>query len=592
MKPTAHYKKWPHSFATRLFVSIFSTSFLLLLVGEIVLLAFSIKASVNLDRTLTRSNLEITGENLERLLNRIDTGVQLAFTQKDVLDATQANFRDNISSRETLSQALIVAVASDNVICHMSLCSDTYGVLSTQSKRPLPYTDLESCQAYHADAEISVKGNGQSWYFLQPHPSSGNAYAFSNIRTIQPLGIRKKALLLIVSVSEPDLVKAYEFLGEDSYIVAADGTIVSAVDSSRIGSTAEATILSSLPSGYYSSSFLLHENGKSYYAVYLPTIQCHLIVGTSAAVLNTTIRMMGIIVVLVVLLGALFSLIWSNYISGTMTKPLMELKDRMEESRDGNLQVRCEPERQDEIGYLCESFNHMMDNLNDYVIQLNQQQNLARETEIRLLQSQINPHLLYNTLDSALFLMSRNNTEQSIQILEQLSEYFKLSLQKGNQIITIDAAIQSIEAYLKLQNLCRMKRFSLTITGDSRLMQATILHMLLQPVVENSVLHGFEGSFADGSIEISLCQKGSHILIAISDNGIGMSEPELERLRQQLAAPTPGSTGFGLWNVAQRIRMYYGPEYTVSVDSEFGEYTTVTLDIPCQLTPQKEELNV
>lgn len=592
MKPTAHYKKWPHSFATRLFVSIFSTSFLLLLVGEIVLLAFSIKASVNLDRTLTRSNLEITGENLERLLNRIDTGVQLAFTQKDVLDATQANFRDNISSRETLSQALIVAVASDNVICHMSLCSDTYGVLSTQSKRALPYTDLESCQAYYANAEISVKGNGQSWYFLQPHPSSSNGYAFSNIRTIQPLGVRKKALLLIVSVSEPDLVKAYEFLGEDSYIIAADGTIVSAVDSRRIGSTAEAMILNSLPSSYYSSSFLLHENGKSYYAVYLPTIQCHLIVGTSATVLNTTIRMMGIIVVLVVLLGTLFSLIWSNHISGTMTQPLMKLKDRMEESRDGNLQVRCEPERQDEIGYLCESFNHMMDNLNDYVIQLNQQQNLARETEIRLLQSQINPHLLYNTLDSALFLMSRNNTEQSIQILEQLSEYFKLSLQKGNQIITIGAAIQSIEAYLKLQNLCRMKRFSLTITGDSRLMQATILHMLLQPVVENSVLHGFEGSFADGSIEISLCQRGSHILIAISDNGMGMSEPELEQLRQQLASPTPGSTGFGLWNVAQRIRMYYGPEYTVSVDSEFGEYTTVTLDIPCQLTPPKEELNV
>lgn len=592
MKPTAHYKKWPHSFATRLFVSIFSTSFLLLLVGEIVLLAFSIKASVNLDRTLTRSNLEITGENLERLLNRIDTGIQLAFTQKDVLDATQANFRDNISSRETLSQALIVAVASDNVICHMSLCSDTYGVLSTQSKRALPYTDLESCQAYYANAEISVKGNGQSWYFLQPHPSSSNGYAFSNIRTIQPLGVRKKALLLIVSVSEPDLVKAYEFLGEDSYIIAADGTIVSAVDSRRIGSTAEATILNSLPSSYYSSSFLLHENGKSYYAVYLPTIQCHLIVGTSATVLNTTIRMMGIIVILVVLLGTLFSLIWSNHISGTMTQPLMKLKDRMEESRDGNLQVRCEPERQDEIGYLCESFNHMMDNLNDYVIQLNQQQNLARETEIRLLQSQINPHLLYNTLDSALLLMSRNNTEQSIQILEQLSEYFKLSLQKGNQIITIGAAIQSIEAYLKLQNLCRMKRFSLTITGDSRLMQATILHMLLQPAVENSVLHGFEGSFADGSIEISLCQKSSHILIAISDNGMGMSEPELEQLRQQLASPTPGSTGFGLWNVAQRIRMYYGPEYTVSVDSEFGEYTTVTLDIPCQLTPPKEELNV
>lgn len=184
--------------------------------------------------------------------------------------------------------------------------------------------------------------------------------------------------------------------------------------------------------------------------------------------------------------------------------------------------------------------------------------------------------------------MTQNNTEQSIQILEQLSEFFKLSLQKGNRIITIEAAIQSIEAYLKLQNLCRMKCFTLTVDGDLQLMQATILHMLLQPVVENSVLHGFEGSFSDGTIQINLRGHNGHVYIAISDNGMGMSEPELEQLRRQLESPTPGETGFALWNVAQRIRMYYGPEYSVQIDSEFGEYTTVTLDIPCQF-PQPEE---
>lgn len=589
MKSLVLRKNWPHSFATRLFVSIFSTSFLLLLVGEIILFAYSINSSTKMDRTLTCANLKIAGENLDTLFNRVDSVVQMAFTQKDVLNASQLDFSQDIDARKTLQQALVVAVASDDVICQMTLCSDSNGLLTTQSGRTIPYTDLASCLTYYESLETCVKQHGQQWYFLQSHPTSPGKYSFANVRTIKPLGVHTDALQLVVSLSEPDLVETYEFLGSDSYIITPDGTIISAVDSSRIGTTADADVLAALPSGFYSSTFLLHEGGKSYYAAYLPTIQCHLIVSTFSSVLNATTRMMGVIVVIVILLGLAFSLVWSNYISGTMTQPLVKLKEQMEKSRNGNLQVRCKPERPDEIGYLCESFNHMMDNLNDYVVQLQQQQNLARESEIRLLQSQINPHLLYNTLDSALFLMTQNNTEQSIQILEQLSEFFKLSLQKGNRIITIEAAIQSIEAYLKLQNLCRMKCFTLTVDGDLCLLQATILHMLLQPVVENSVLHGFEGSFSDGSIHITLSQHNGHVRIAISDNGMGMSEPELEQLRRQLESPTPGETGFALWNVAQRIRMYYGPEYSVQVDSEFGEYTTVTLDIPCQFPQPKED---
>lgn len=589
MKSLASHKKWLHSFATRLFISIFSTSFLLLLVGEIVLFAYSINAATQMDRTLTGANLKIAGENLDTIFNRVDAVVQMAFTQKDVLNATQEDFQQDIDARKTLQQALVVAVASDDVICQMTLCSSTCGILSTQSNRSIPYTDADSCLDYYTSVETSVQKNGQMWCFLQSHPNSSGKYSIANVRTVKPLGVRTEELQLVVSISEPDLVKTYDFLGADSYIITPDGTVISAVDSNKIGTTADTDILSVLPTSYYSSTFLLHENGKSYYAVYLPTIQCHLIVSTFSTVLNTTTQMMGAIVVIVILLGLGFSLVWSNYISGTMTRPLMKLKAQMEKSRNGNLQIRCEPERPDEIGYLCESFNHMMDNLNDYVIQLQQQQNLARESEIRLLQSQINPHLLYNTLDSALFLMTQNNTEQSIQILEQLSEFFKLSLQKGNRIITIEAAIQSIEAYLKLQNLCRMKCFTLTVDGDLHLLQATILHMLLQPVVENSVLHGFEGSFSDGSIHINLRQHNGHVRIAISDNGMGMSEPELEQLRRQMESPTPGETGFALWNVAQRIRMNYGPAYSVQIDSEFGEYTTVTLDIPCQFSQEKEE---
>lgn len=592
MKSKTLFRRWSHSFATRLFLCIFSTSFLLLLVGEIVLFAFSIRASTNMDQALTISNLKITGENLELLLKRVDTDVQLAFSQKGVLSATQENLRADATARETVHHALIVAVASDDTICQMSLCSDADGVLSTQANRTSPYTDLQSCMAYFESLGTYVTKGAQTWYFLQPHPLQPDEYAFANVRTIQPLGANKKEMILSVSISEPELSDAYGFLGKNSYIMTSDGTIVSAVDHSIIGQTADADVLSAIPDFHYTAVFLFRRQSQSFYSVYLPTIDCHLIVITSATVLNSTKFMMAVFAITVIVFGSFFSLIWSNYLSGTMTRPLRKLKDRMEESRGGKLNVRCEPEREDEIGYLCESFNQMMDNLDAYIEQLSQQQNLAKETEIRLLQSQINPHLLYNTLDSALFLMSHNTTEQSIQILEQLSQYFKLSLQRGNQIITIEAALQHAEAYLKLQNLCRMKNFVLSVTGDSSLLQADILHMLLQPIVENSVLHGFEGNFADGTIEINLQKQGDHILISITDDGMGMSEQELETLRRQLAAPTPGAHSFGMWNIAKRIQMFYGPEYSMQVDSEFGEFTTVTLEIPCRFGQSKEDIHV
>lgn len=542
----------------------------------------SMQASKDMNRTFTTANLELTGNNLERILEQVDTSVQLAFSQKGVLAATQEDWASNLSAYETLLHALKVAIVSNDMICHMSLCSDTDGVLFTQNNGILPYNDTASCRAYFDSLETGVEVNGQHWYFLQRHPFLSKEYALANVRDITPLNSNEKDILLVTTLSETELANTYMFLGKESYIMTAEGRIVSAVNKSLIGTTAEKAVQNAVSKTDKQVAFLYQDQEVSVYSLYLHTLGCYLVVNTPTTVLTTTRIMMAVIAFTVIVFGLIFSLIWSNYISRTMTGPLKRLRTVMEEAHNGNLEVRCQPEQHDEIGYLCESFNHMMDSLNTYIEQLNEQQTLAKETEIRLLQSQINPHLLYNTLDSALFLMSHNATQQSIQILEQLSQYFKLSLQRGNKIVTIDVALQHIEAYINLQNLCRMKSFHLRVTGDKSLRQATILHMLMQPIVENSVLHGFDGSFADGSIEIELkkADNQDRIIIRITDDGMGMDDNELEALQTRLRSPVPDGKSFGMWNVAQRIRMCYGSDYSVQVDSEFGEYTTVTLEIP------------
>ena len=126
------------------------------------------------------------------------------------------------------------------------------------------------------------------------------------------------------------------------------------------------------------------------------------------------------------------------------------------------------------------------------------------------------------------------------------------------------------------------------VSGDLTLMESRILHMCLQPIVENCVLHGLEGNFSDGTVDIRLSADGGDILIRIEDNGVGMDASQLAALREKLESPTPTNGGFGLWNVAQRLKMYYGAAYTLQVDSEFGEFTAVTLRIPADFPESTE----
>lgn len=577
------------SFHTRLFVCIFTTSFLLLFLGEIVLFSASLRESNKMNRELTISNIEMTQKNIEKTIDQVDTNVQLAFSQKGVLAATQADWDTNIEAHETLLHAQNVAIASNDFICHFSLCSNENSVICTKHLGVLPYSDTNSCKEYFDRTSVSVEINEQTWYFLQQHPFKSKEYAFSNVRKITPIGDEKNDLLLVATASESELAKVYSFLGDNSFIMTEEGIIVSATNKQLIGNLADDALRAKAVQVKDKGQFLFQKHDNTTFSVYLPSIGCYLIVNTTNSALTSTKTAMALIAVTVILVGLIFSLVWSKYIAGTLTKPIKQLRSVMEAARSGDLTMRSDSNARDEIGYLCESFNDMMDSLDGYVHQLDEQKELAKDNEIRLLQAQINPHLLYNTLDSALYLMSNNETKLSIRILETLSHYFKMALQRGNKIITIDAAIEHIEAYLELQNLCRMKNFSLKVTGDYSLLKAEILHMLIQPVVENSVLHGFEGSFADGCVEINLTQKDNRILICITDNGIGMDDLELEQLRNNINAPHSSGESFGMWNIVQRIKMYYGNTYGVQVDSEFGEYTSVTLEIPFKQDSINEE---
>lgn len=375
-----------HSFSVKLFICIFTTSFVLLIVGGVVILKTTYQKTVAMNRTLTLDNIEVAGENIEHMFNRVDTAVQLAFYQTNVLAAVKEDYTENPSAKTLTQHALTVAVASDDMITHMSLCSEQNGVLSTQGTTKLPYHDIASFDVYYSGISERLATKSQAWDFLKQDPLHADQWALTNIRKITPSNLQTQ-LYLAVTCSEQTIAETYCFLGENSFLMTPDGTVISAVDKSMIGTVADEPLCAAVHRSMERCAFLFETGNTSYFSMYLSPISCYLIVATPADALSTFKSATMVITSVVFLLGLSFSLVWAKYLAAVLTKPMMNLKSVMESAMDGNMDIRCEIIYQDEIGFLCNSFNHMMDNLNGSIAKLKKQQDLAKETEIRLLQS-------------------------------------------------------------------------------------------------------------------------------------------------------------------------------------------------------------
>lgn len=569
------------SFSVQLFWCIFSTAIVLLVVGLLILNNYSAKTAVKMDNERMEESLRITANNIATSLNEVDNIAYTFFAQNNVLKLTKQPCDYPSNAYNDIRNAIIRTENTSPNISDMVYC-DKWGNLFSAYIEPsqgnnVLFVDLDSCREFLSTLETYTIDVNETWYFLVPSLSGISNHAFANVRNIN-LSVNDVNPILIIYYSEKTLCSLYCFLGEESFIMTDSGTIVSAVDKAKLGEIVDEKVCNQITETQKPISFVLQ--GKRYHASFCPVINCYLVVPSDSAVLTQVNRSTAIVTMVILLAGIFLSIIWSRLIAYSMTRPLVSLKQIMEQVQDGDLTVRGYTERSDEIGFLYSSFNYMMDMVNQYLEQHKQQYRLAQIAELQLMQAQINPHLLYNSLDSALYLMSSDHSELSCQVLEELSHYFRLSLQKGSRIVKVGSAIELVKTYLRLQNLCRMKEYQLEIKGDLSVLDVDILHMCMQPIVENSVLHGLEGSYTDGVIEIFLSRDENDVLIRIQDNGMGMDDLQLENLQNRLYSTNLVDGGYGLWNVAQRIRIHYGDSYGLTVESELGEYTAVTLRIP------------
>lgn len=275
--------------------------------------------------------------------------------------------------------------------------------------------------------------------------------------------------------------------------------------------------------------------------------------------------------------------VFSTMITKSVTTPINSLRKTAERFGMGDLETRAEMYDLEEINVLARTFNTMSDEIAGLMEKTKQEQKSLREAELKLHQEQINPHFLYNTLDSIVWLAEGGNNRQVVEMTEDLSDFFRTVLSGGNDYITVAEEESHIRSYLKIQKIRYEDILDYDIQIAPEMEERVILKMTLQPIVENALYHGIKNKRGGGKIIIRGHENGEGMVFEVEDNGIGMDESTLEELRKKLRGEKSRLDsrrgGFGLNNVAQRIRMYYGDQSDIVITSKENEGTCVRVQL-------------
>lgn len=281
----------------------------------------------------------------------------------------------------------------------------------------------------------------------------------------------------------------------------------------------------------------------------------------------------------IILLG---SILISMIIVKSVTKPIKELCDTTEIVAKGDFTTRAYVESDDEISVLTYSFNNMIQKIGDLVEDIKKEQRNLRVMELKLLQAQINPHFLYNTLDTIIWLAEGNQTTQVVNMVTSLSDFFRTVLSEGRDYITIGEEESYIRSYLEIQKFRYQDILEYEINIDASIHHYPILKLTLQPLVENALYHGIKNKRGKGKISVVGKSINDMIYLEVNDNGKGMTKEELFFVRKRVKGHMEDDLqgGFGLANVDERIRLNYGAEYGLEFDSIEGEGTKVWIRLP------------
>ena len=286
-------------------------------------------------------------------------------------------------------------------------------------------------------------------------------------------------------------------------------------------------------------------------------------------------------IVFVILLIIFIVIIINSYISFRVTNPIRELEKSVKALEEGNLDADIYMGGSYEVQHLGKSVQDMKFRIKGLMQDIVSEHEEKRKSEFDSLQAQINPHFLYNTLDIIVWQIENEKQSEAVHTVTALARFFRLSLGKGKNIVTVRDEIDHVKNYLMIQHMRFKNKFDYEFDIAEDVLELPSLKLMLQPLVENAIYHGMEFMDGDGMITVKAWRKEDELYLSVADNGLGMTEDKVEMILTGKSSSGNGrGSGIGVKNVNERIKLYFGEAYGLTIDSEPDEGTKVTIHLP------------
>lgn len=520
--------------------------------------------------SVTLSKIESTVSDLENVafyINGNDSIQNALKSEQNVLEDRPANYKLYKDVREVLTSYVLLRQEID--------------AISIRSENGRIYTYTKYWTGKPIDITQYLREGRQYWTVDNEHIlliKSLNAFPNQELLGYVALDINEKSLYNIIADIE------LSWAGK-VFLVNEEGRILATEDEALLGEELEPGYMECFgeKEAFYGDAAI--DNIR--YSVYnSPAIfnGWHMVLAIPRDYYIKDIVELRNIVILITMIVACLAVFASVVISRSITRPIADLSKAMEEFGQGNFDINCEVDSEDEIGHLSRTFNQMVSDMDSLVNTVYEQKVMNQEAQMKSLQMQINPHFLYNTLDTINWMARMKQADEVGDMAAALGNMMRYSLAKKS-FATLEEEIKNLKDYLFIQNFRYGDKMRAEIKIADDLMHYYIPKLLIQPILENAIVHGIEDKLDKGYITIAAWQQNNDLYIQVEDDGVGMTEVAIAQILNEDYAPKKkGHTSIGIVNVNRRIQMIYGPDYGLLIQSVLGAGTKMTIHVKAMET--------
>lgn len=558
-----------------------------ILCGSLYLIMANNMTTTSENNTL-EYNMQVIENNMDRLISSVNDYSRIISYSDSVQNALKDESVTDYINIQELQDAVIRMASSCEGISSVYLLNnkgEAYiagNIYEGKSIKEQLQNSTWFQDALKQDSNYSIN----SEIITYENTSNTRRKSVSFLRVINNLETLESMGLLVINIPYEKVEETYRSVGISdglkTMVLDKNGDIVaSSIEDSEL----EEKILSADLQGEKGEYAILDHNGTRYKVgeVVAADGEWKIVSAISRTETLSVMRKYTLFYVLIMALGIALCILGTSFITQRISVPLQNILASMKKVEQGKFERIKPVQVNQEMNQLQEKYNQMLDDTENLMEQKVEEQRQRRKYELSLLQMQIRPHFLYNTFDSVCALAMMGRTDDVYTMMQALGQYYRNSLHKGQEVITVKEELNIVENYLIIQSYRYDDVFQVVYDVDESVREVPMLKLVLQPLVENSIYHGFRENDLQGTITIRAKDAGDFVKLQVGDDGIGMSEEKLA----QIVSEKDASKRFGLHGTVQRIKLYYDNQDLVKIDSKIGEGTVITILLPKEMKNSK-----